>query len=289
MAVTKKTIQTSHGDIAVSETTGQSLALLMLHGNSSCKEVFASQLNSELGDRFHLIAIDMPGHGASSDAIDPERTYSIPGFADAAIEVLQSIGVDRAAVLGWSLGGHVAIEMSVRWPKMVGMMLVGTPPVSSAPESIQAGFLPNPLVMLIGKEEFTPEEAEAFGQGTYGALYDARFRAAVKRTDGRLRRMTFENLVTGGPADQRLAVEDTQMPVSFVNGAGDPFVNLDYIGGLHCRNLWDRHCYVLRGLGHMPFLQAPEIFNPIFGRFVAEMEKHAATSGRARATKTAAA
>ena len=289
MAVTKRTIQTSHGDIAVSETTGKGLALLMLHGNSSCKEVFASQLNGELGDRFHLIAIDLPGHGASSDASDPKRSYSIPGFADAAAEALEVMGVDTAAVLGWSLGGHVAIEMSVRWPKMVGMMLVGTPPVSSAPESLQAGFQPNPLVMLIGKEEFTPEEAEAFGQGTYGALYDAHFRAAVKRADGRLRRMMFENLMAGGPADQRLAVESTQMPVSFVNGAADPFVNLDYIGGLHCRNLWDRHCYVLRRLGHVPFLQAPEIFNPIFGRFVAEMEKHAVTSARARATKIAAA
>lgn len=289
MAVTNRTIRTSHGDIAISETGGEGLAVLMLHGNSSCKEVFARQLDSELGDRFHLIAIDLPGHGASGDAADPARTYSIPGFADAAIELLETMSVGRAAVLGWSLGGHVAIEMSARWPKLTGMMLIGTPPVSSSPESIQAGFKPNPLVMLIGKEEFTPAEAEAFGQGTYGALYDPRFRAAIDRADGRLRRMTFENLVGGGPADQKQVVEGSAIPVAFVNGADDPFVNLDYINGLGCRHLWDQHCYVLRGLGHMPFLQSPRLFNPLFGRFVAEMAKRAARSGRGGGAKTAAA
>jgi pimeloyl-ACP methyl ester carboxylesterase len=62
----------------------------MLHGNSSCKEAFDRQLNGALGDEFRLIAIDLPGHGASSDAADPNRTYSFPGYAEAAIAVLEA-------------------------------------------------------------------------------------------------------------------------------------------------------------------------------------------------------
>ena len=77
MPVTNKTIRTSHGVIAISETPGSGIPVLMLHGNSSCKEVFAGQLEGELGNRFHLVAMDLPGHGASSDAIDPQRSYSI--------------------------------------------------------------------------------------------------------------------------------------------------------------------------------------------------------------------
>jgi pimeloyl-ACP methyl ester carboxylesterase len=286
MAVINRIVNTSHGDIAVSETAGKGLPVLMLHGNSSSKDVFYAQLHSKLADRFHLIAMDLPGNGASSDAIDPARTYSLPGFADAAIEVLDELDVKRAAVLGWSLGGHVAIEMSVRYPALAGMMLIGTPPVSSTMESIGAGFKPNPLVMLIGKEEFTPDEAEAFAQFTYGSMLTDAFRAAVKRADGRFRRMTFENLLGGGPADEKQAVETASMPVAFVNGADDPFVNLDYVGALRCRNLWDEHCYVLRGLGHLPFLQAPETFNAIFGRFAADAEK--ASVGKSRQKTVAA-
>ncbi len=101
--------------------------------------------------------------------------------------------------------------------------------------------------------------------------------------------MTFENLLAGGPADQKKTVEDADIPVAFINGADDPFVNLDYVGGLRCRNLWDEHCYVLRGLGHVPFLQAPQTFNAILTRFVTDMEKRAAPAGRAKKSRTVAA
>ena len=280
MSVTSRMIKTSHGDIAVSETSGKGLPVLFLHGNSSCKEVFYHQLNGAIGETYHLIAMDLPGHGASSDAFDPQRTYSLPGFADAAIELLDILGVERAAVFGWSLGGHVAIEMSTRYPGMVGLMLSGAPPFGSTLEAIMGSFKPNPLVGLIGKEDFSDEEVEAFGQGTYGALFDDKLRAAIKRADGRLRRMTFENLLGGGPADQKKVAENSAIPIAFVNGADDPFVNLDYIAGLKYRTLWDQHSYVLRGLGHVPFLQAEEAFNPIFSRFLAEMQKRAQTTGK---------
>ena len=56
-------------------------------------------------------------------------------------------------------------------------------------------------------------------------------------------------------------------------------VNLDYVAGLPYRNLWEKHCFVLRGLGHSPFLEAPETFNPVFSRFLVDVEKHAAKRG----------
>ncbi len=56
------------------------------------------------------------GHGESDDAIDPIETYTRPGLADAAIELLRRIGVAQAAVFGWSFGGHIGIEMMTRFP-----------------------------------------------------------------------------------------------------------------------------------------------------------------------------
>ena len=37
------------------------------------------------------------------------------------------------------------------------------------------------------------------------------------------------------------------------------------------RNLWDGKVHVLEGLGHAPFWQAPEVFNPLFERFLGEV------------------
>jgi pimeloyl-ACP methyl ester carboxylesterase len=43
-------------------------------------------------------------------------------------EFLALIGVDRAVVFGWSLGGHIGLEMVSRFPGMLGLMITGTPP-----------------------------------------------------------------------------------------------------------------------------------------------------------------
>ena len=289
MAVTKRTIQTSHGDVAVSETSGAGLPVLMIHGNSSCKEVYSKQLEGELGDRFHLIAMDLPGHGQSADALEPERTYSMPGFADAAAETLDVLGIDAAAVVGWSLGGHAAIEMLPRYPGIVGLMLMATPPVNPTPESIQAGFLPNPLAGLLGKPVLSEEEIGVLAAAVYGPALNDTLLAAMRRADGRARALMFQGLFMGQIANQRSLVESASVPVAMVNGADDPFINVEYIGGLRYQNLWDKHCYMLRGLGHVAFLQAPDLFNPILGRFLAEMADRVAGHGQSSGSKTAAA
>jgi pimeloyl-ACP methyl ester carboxylesterase len=123
-------VATDHARIAVSDTRGDGAPVLLVHGNSACKEIFERQFDSPLARRFRLIAFDLPGHGASSDARDPERTYCMPGYADVAIELLTQLGVARFAVFGWSLGGHIGIEMLARDVDIVGLAITGTPPAT---------------------------------------------------------------------------------------------------------------------------------------------------------------
>jgi len=80
----KHNIATSHGLLAVEESSGGGLPLLLIHGNSFCRGVFRHQMQSSLADGRRLIAFDLPGHGGSSDAPDPVRSYTRPGLADAA-------------------------------------------------------------------------------------------------------------------------------------------------------------------------------------------------------------
>jgi pimeloyl-ACP methyl ester carboxylesterase len=105
------TIITSHGSLAVEESGQGSIPVLLIHGNSSCRGVSRHQLQGRLAQNHRLIAFDLPGHGQSSNAPDPTQSYTHPGFADAAIELLGKLGVTEAIVFGWSLGGHIGIEM----------------------------------------------------------------------------------------------------------------------------------------------------------------------------------
>jgi pimeloyl-ACP methyl ester carboxylesterase len=66
-------IDTPNGALAVQESAGQGPPVVLIHGNSSSSRVFSRQLDGPLGQRFRLIAVDLPGHGASDDAKDPSR------------------------------------------------------------------------------------------------------------------------------------------------------------------------------------------------------------------------
>jgi pimeloyl-ACP methyl ester carboxylesterase len=280
-------IPTSHARIAVTQTSGTGPAVLLIHGNSSSKEVFANLLEGELGERYHLVALDLPGHGASEDAVAPDETYGIPGYAAATIEVLRALNVDKLVVYGWSLGGYVALELIPRLPGMVGAMISGAPPIAPTAESIQAAYKPNPQVGLFGKPEFSASDVESFAAATYGNAASAVLRRAASRADGRARANMFAGLFAGKFADQRKIIETTPITIAVVDGADDPFVNTDYVGHLKFADLWDRHYYLLRGVGHVPFLQAREQFEPILLRFLADMEKRITQS--VAAAKTAAA
>ena len=87
-------VTTSHCELSVTVTKPQGeagadlaeLPMLFIHGNSSCKEVFRHQMQV-FGLQRTCIAIDLPGHGQSDDAIEPVSTYNMVGYADAMLQV----------------------------------------------------------------------------------------------------------------------------------------------------------------------------------------------------------
>ena len=289
MPITNRKIKTGHADIAVCQTAGNDLPVVFIHGNSSHKEAFRKQYESPIGERHRMVGVDLPGHGASSDAFKPEKTYTMTGYAEVVIDVLAELGIRRAALVGWSLGGHVALEMIPRFDGVVGVMIIAAPPVGRSPQEIQAGFRPTPDIALAGKPDFTPEEVEIFAEATCGTPVDPSLREAIVRTDGRARATMFASLFAGQVSDQRKLAEESPVPIAIVNGSKDPLINVEYVGGLAYRNLWDEHCYVLRGAGHACFLHEPAAFNAILSRFAADMADLAARKPAPAKSKVAAA
>jgi pimeloyl-ACP methyl ester carboxylesterase len=268
-------ILTSHGSLAVEESGYGDLPVLLIHGNSSCRGVFRNQLQGTLPARHRLIAFDLPGHGASSDAPDPSRSYTLPGLADAAIELLEQMGVDEVVVFGWSLGGHIGIEMIPRLPRMRGLFITGSPPVGR--NNMARGFNSAPNMGVAGKEHVSEADIESFVQAIFGTSAEPFLRNAVARTDGRFRKRLFEAARAGEGVDQRQVVESRPVPLAVVNGSADRIVKLDYFDTVGYANLWEGRCYRLPALGHAPFWEAPSEFNPYLERFLRDMETGAHT------------
>lgn len=269
LPVRRRTVRTSHGLLAVQERGTHGPPVLFIHGNSSCAVVFEGLLQSSLAVDHRLVTLDLPGHGQSSDAPDPHRTYTRPGLAQAVCEALTQLDLEEAVVVGWSLGGHVGIEMLAHVRGLRGLMVVGAPPIAA--NAWARGFIQSPHAWLAAQQNWSPADVEVFLSNIYGHMPEPRLRQAAVRADGRLRQRLFEAAREGAGVDQRHTVETSQVPLAVVNGAADPLINLDYFDTLAYANLWDGRCHRLPGLGHAPFWEAPEVFTPLLARFLGDV------------------
>ncbi|MER9052576.1 alpha/beta hydrolase [Mesorhizobium sp. M0910] len=266
MAVSHRTIRTPQADLRLSQSSGPGIPLVLIHGSGSSRTVFARQFDSPLAAAHRLIAFDLPGHGESSDARDPATDYTIAGLAQSAAQLLDALGIGRAVVFGWSLGGHVAIELASFHRAVGGLMLTGAPPVSKGPFGMLRGFHAHWDMLLASKKTYSERDAERFETLCFGDTADPSFRKTILRTDGRLRAAVTRGMLTGKGADQRQVVEQAAFPVAIVNGENDPFVRLGYFETLACGSLWE-HCHIIPGAGHAPFWERADLFNPLLARF----------------------
>ena len=111
------------GDLAWYEA-GSGRPLVLLHGWAMSAAVF-SELSAMLADDFRLLIPDLPGHGASSPAVQNDLV-SIAATITCWLEAIESAPV---VLGGWSLGGMLTLEMARQKPQSVErLLLIGTTP-----------------------------------------------------------------------------------------------------------------------------------------------------------------
>jgi 3-oxoadipate enol-lactonase len=114
--------------------TGGGDAALCIHGLGGTSNTWTPLLAAL--SRFTAVRFDLPGSGRSHKAEGP---LSIEGFVEACLRVLSSRGIERAHVLGHSLGTIVAMHLAAREPKMVrSLALFG--PLLAPPDVARANI-----------------------------------------------------------------------------------------------------------------------------------------------------
>jgi pimeloyl-ACP methyl ester carboxylesterase len=94
---------------------GVGTPLLLIHGLGSSGADWAFQV-AALESRFRVVVPDLPGNGYSEP---PPGRYGIADFADALWALLDRLGIESADIVGYSMGGAVAIEMALQRPACV--------------------------------------------------------------------------------------------------------------------------------------------------------------------------
>jgi 2-succinyl-6-hydroxy-2,4-cyclohexadiene-1-carboxylate synthase len=107
-------------------------ALCFLHGFMGSARDWTPLVNA-LETEAYCLAVDLPGHGCSTGR--PAYEYSMEGVTQALADVLDDAGLDRCALVGYSMGGRVALYFSIFHPGRVSrLVLESTSPGLEEPE-----------------------------------------------------------------------------------------------------------------------------------------------------------
>ena len=97
------------------ETHGTGRPLILLHGGLGSGEMFGPILPALAADH-QVIAVDLQGHGRTADI---DRPIDVRLMADDIAALIEHLGFDQADVMGYSLGGGVAMMTAIRHPEVV--------------------------------------------------------------------------------------------------------------------------------------------------------------------------
>lgn len=225
----------------------------------------------EFSARYRVILPDNRGSGRSDQT---KIEYSVPRMADDVIALLDHLGVERAHVLGLSLGGLIAQQLAISYPERVfGLILVSTQP--GGPPYLEAtGEMWKERLNVAGK---TIEQIyrEALEWGAAPAFIRERPEEVERFLKMRLQYPQsgtgFQGQFTAGAAfDAREELYRIKAPTLVIHGTEDQVVPPRF-GSFIAERIPGARIHWLEGVGHLAFVEAPSQFNAVVLSFLDEV------------------
>lgn len=229
--------------------------LLFIHGNSSSKESFNSQIEY-FSQNFRVIAPDLPGHGSSSKF--EKNKYSLNTLREFLISFVAALDVDVYCLLGHSLGGHIALQ-SLNEISPLKVIVWGTPPMTNPPV-MDKMFQANPAVNSFFSEKASEHLLSVLFKECFEDKPNADLSNFIENyngTDPKFRSDLISELGLLDFKDELSELNSFRGEVLFILAEHEKIISNEYI--LH--NCFDYFQLFAKGASHFIHIDVPEVFN----------------------------
>ena len=111
----RRTIEVEGGHRVGISICGEGVPLVMVHGVIAEGMLYARTLRRLAGAGFRVIAVDSAGHGRSAGL--GRRGWTWDSYVDLHDRVLDHLGIERAVLVGHSMGGRIVVDLAARRPQ----------------------------------------------------------------------------------------------------------------------------------------------------------------------------
>src|SRR6056297_1152753 len=272
--LTSKTVDVNGMTIAFLERKPQKKAptLVMVHGFAANKENWI-RLAKHLVDSFHMIAVDLPGHGQSTK--NPALSYGIDDQAGYLENILGRLGVERFHMVGNSMGGAIISLYAARHPEQTESLFLIDPAGIYAYESelfdrLRAGE--NPLIVE-EKEDFYELMDFAMEKEPFIPWPVKSVMAKRSVANQAINKKIFSEIRADRKHDDdfRSEIQKIKAPTVILWGREDRVIHWKN-ASVFDELIPDSGKFVLEGIGHAPMIEAPEKTADILKAFIAAQQ-----------------
>ena len=237
---------------------GAGPALILVAGTGGSVASWPEPVLARLAVDHHVIAVDLFGMGFSERS--EEFTYGFGLWSRQLVSLLDTLGIERASVVGHSLGGTVVIFFAANHPDRVERVVLAGSAIS-----IPWWF---PVLMVPGPGELFLASHEVFGP-TFSPAHRAEALAAYRIPGTRAALLHYVRHSIPEARELLPAVAAVRAPVLQLHGTADEEVSFSAAERLQTQ-LHDSRLVAIEGAGHYLMVDAPE-------RFASEVETFLST------------
>lgn len=249
-------------------TDGSGDPIVLIHGFPFSKEIWNAQA-AQLSKRAMTIRPDLRGFGSSSV---PPGPYLMETFAGDLAAMLDAMKIDRASIVGHSMGGYIAMAFARMYTERVSKLVLvcsklqsDTVEAAANREKLAAAIERDPQAALFESPYFTGLFSPETLKNKENAVREARDIAQRNQAAG----MAAAQRGMAQRVDARDIAEDLEFPVLVVAGRDDTLVPLAEAEAVRAA-FPHADLRVLGASGHLPMVEEPEALSEVLEAFLSD-------------------